>query len=974
MLAARAGAGGRAASGAYRGSARGRWSPDIVAAWRGATDRVTQRHRLALDVDLGPASTSRPVSSVSWRWLQPQAATCTSVGHHLPFPLVSTHAHASITRTAASRALSTSAGRGPSSGRSRDSGGRPSRSRARPSGYSDLLDAGVALHEWDGAYDHDSADRGTAGRRGGSRSAAPPSRGRRDGYPRRDEDHQSGARRRDRDHRRQRGGPAFSRRHDGGAKGPRAADAATQLARDGAEYLFGYHAVAQALWCGSRPATTRLFLQDSLVEEAELEDGAGARFVAAQGKGKGKSRNSGGGGSKAANVTQVLALAAAAQVPVSLARKDVLNSLAASGGGGGGGGVGARPSAVTQGIVLETAPLDVPTIASYADLGGMLACSTNMTSAIEAPIVLALDEAWDPMNVGALLRSAAFLGCDAVVVSAKNSAPLSPTVSKASTGALEVFAGSGRVARVRNMPQFLQSCADAGWRVAGTALPSERLRCPVLPVGGAREIEDAATALTRVAIAKHGVSGVTEMQVAGGDDVAVAGFDEHEISAGTILVMGNEAYGLRTNVLSTCDVCVFIPSRQHVRSEGPSGRDGLALGAAPTLDSLNVSNAGAVTLQFLQAVHAAEAGSVAVDSPASAASHAPTLAGPPGMPMTGAVPPVYDSSVGHHVHVHDDLAVTETSEVPDVDGLPSLYCSVMDNKDDGLPRLGLFDVHAGTMTAVEVMGTLAGARDLEAITAHPTIAGRYFLVQSDGRVYEADLQGVTGGSDGTAASMVTLTSFVLPCFVDEAYTNIESLEVLDAGEEGLPSDEGGPDTLLIRYAVRGGGNQFGNLPNITVECTYVKVAEPGLAGDLALYRWTRRGEPVRGRLDAPRDCPPIRQVSDTSSGLVSSTTDVAELGDDHKAAIVAAGGNPDEDVSVLWDADGTFHVVLHGTKVEGVHRSPSNPAAADVVSDDEAQGTILYRIHANQVVGARRITSMGTMGSSGIAPAVFRGQ
>ncbi len=44
------------------------------------------------------------------------------------------------------------------------------------------------------------------------------------------------------------------------------------------------------------------------------------------------------------------------------------------------------------------------------------------------PVLLALDELHDPQNVGAILRSACFLGCDAIVTSAKNTAGLSPTV------------------------------------------------------------------------------------------------------------------------------------------------------------------------------------------------------------------------------------------------------------------------------------------------------------------------------------------------------------------------------------------------------------------------------------------------------------------------------------------------------------------------------------------------------------------
>jgi tRNA G18 (ribose-2'-O)-methylase SpoU len=53
--------------------------------------------------------------------------------------------------------------------------------------------------------------------------------------------------------------------------------------------------------------------------------------------------------------------------------------------------------------------------------------------------ILALQlQVTDPQNLGALLRSALFFGADGVVACAKNSASLTPTVSKASSGALEV--------------------------------------------------------------------------------------------------------------------------------------------------------------------------------------------------------------------------------------------------------------------------------------------------------------------------------------------------------------------------------------------------------------------------------------------------------------------------------------------------------------------------------------------------------
>ncbi|KAM9208753.1 rRNA methyltransferase 1, mitochondrial isoform 2-T2 [Dugong dugon] len=52
---------------------------------------------------------------------------------------------------------------------------------------------------------------------------------------------------------------------------------------------------------------------------------------------------------------------------------------------------------------------------------------------------LVLEGLQDPRNLGAVLRSAHFLGVDKVITSRRNSCPLTPVVSKASAGALEVM-------------------------------------------------------------------------------------------------------------------------------------------------------------------------------------------------------------------------------------------------------------------------------------------------------------------------------------------------------------------------------------------------------------------------------------------------------------------------------------------------------------------------------------------------------
>lgn len=68
-------------------------------------------------------------------------------------------------------------------------------------------------------------------------------------------------------------------------------------------------------------------------------------------------------------------------------------------------------------------------------------------------------------NLGAVVRSAYFLGAAGVMTCARNSAPLSPAVSKASAGALELMP----VYSCRMMQKTLQRAADEGWSVLGEA-------------------------------------------------------------------------------------------------------------------------------------------------------------------------------------------------------------------------------------------------------------------------------------------------------------------------------------------------------------------------------------------------------------------------------------------------------------------------------------------------------------------------
>lgn len=70
--------------------------------------------------------------------------------------------------------------------------------------------------------------------------------------------------------------------------------------------------------------------------------------------------------------------------------------------------------------------------------------------------ILFLDGITDPQNFGSILRTAMFIGVDAVVVNKKNACGLTPVVSKVSSGALEFMP----IYSVKFVQKFLESLSD----------------------------------------------------------------------------------------------------------------------------------------------------------------------------------------------------------------------------------------------------------------------------------------------------------------------------------------------------------------------------------------------------------------------------------------------------------------------------------------------------------------------------------
>lgn len=122
------------------------------------------------------------------------------------------------------------------------------------------------------------------------------------------------------------------------------------------------------------------------------------------------------------------------------------------------------PEAVHQGVAAEVAPLPSP---GLADLG-------------DARLLAVLDQVTDPHNVGAVLRSAAAMGADALVTTARHAPQETGVLAKAASGALDLIP----VMTVQNLARTLAELGEAGFRRIG--LDSEADRPIEEALGGER--------------------------------------------------------------------------------------------------------------------------------------------------------------------------------------------------------------------------------------------------------------------------------------------------------------------------------------------------------------------------------------------------------------------------------------------------------------------------------------------------------
>jgi 23S rRNA (guanosine2251-2'-O)-methyltransferase len=143
----------------------------------------------------------------------------------------------------------------------------------------------------------------------------------------------------------------------------------------------------------------------------------------------------------------------------------------------------------------------------------------------DAKLLVVLDGVEDPHNLGAIVRTAHAAGANAIVVPERRAAPLTETVERAASGALEYLP----VARVTNISQALDRLKDHGFWIYGL------------------------------------------------DERGTETYDTVLFHQPTAIVLGGEGKGLHQNVQKHCDVLVRIPMAGAVSSLNVSVATGVVL-------------------------------------------------------------------------------------------------------------------------------------------------------------------------------------------------------------------------------------------------------------------------------------------------------------------------------------------------------------------------------------------------------------
>lgn len=172
---------------------------------------------------------------------------------------------------------------------------------------------------------------------------------------------------------------------------------------------------------------------------------------------------------------------------------------------------------VHQGVALNAAPLPERDIQD-------IVISLDQAGKSEALFVM-LDQVTDPHNVGAILRSAAAFGADALIVQKKHSPAMEGILAKTACGGLEHVP----IIEVTNLSRAIEECQKSGFFATGL------------------------------------------------DESGEQNFDATKAHARKLLVLGAEGPGLRPLVAKHCDHLVALPTKPPIASLNVSNAAAIAL-------------------------------------------------------------------------------------------------------------------------------------------------------------------------------------------------------------------------------------------------------------------------------------------------------------------------------------------------------------------------------------------------------------
>jgi tRNA G18 (ribose-2'-O)-methylase SpoU len=259
------------------------------------------------------------------------------------------------------------------------------------------------------------------------------------------------------------------------------------------------------------------------------------------------------------NVQKIIELAQSKNVKVKYLVRDKLDRF-----------TGGRPH---NGLVLKSQPREYIFVSNFGTF------VEKFVHKKEGNLLILLDQIVDPQNFGSVIRSAFFLGSDAVLMNKNNKPPISATVCKVSSGAsecLDLFA-------VKNIRKFLGQAINTKWTVVTTSIEKDhdvQLRISSEKLSGEKESpeEEQISENSNKTVTTQNIS-LTELNIPKGSNV--------------ILVLGSEANGIISDLSGVSNYNVHIPPLLNKELIGKHPFN--------IIDSLNVGVSAGIIINHIKA-------------------------------------------------------------------------------------------------------------------------------------------------------------------------------------------------------------------------------------------------------------------------------------------------------------------------------------------------------------------------------------